>query len=141
MPRQFTRRTISAVIQGRKHRLIVVLVLAAAVAAFFLSTEPWVDPTDRFRIIMGAILAQTLVLYLVLVKMFRQQEELRSQHTAATYVHTLEGLWNSLATAAETGGLPLETRMAIYSAGKEQFELYRHVLGSDEARPPTVFKP
>lgn len=123
----------------RRDQLILALVVAVAIATFFLSTEPWVDPNDRFRIIMGAILAQTFVLYLVLARMFRQQEELRSQHTAATYIHTLEGLWDSLATGAQHGGLPLETRTAIYAAGKEQFTHYRQVLGVDDPGHETVF--
>jgi len=108
------------------------IIIAAAGAAFFFSTEPVLDPLDRFRIIMGAILAQSLLLCWLVSRLFKAREsmvayrrELVSQHRAATYVNTLQGLWGILEDGAQNGGLDLEMRKRIYKAGNEQFALYR----------------
>ena len=119
----------------KRHQLAPVAIVVAAVAAFVFSTEPVFDPADRFRIIMGAILAQSLMLYWLIVRLFRAHEsmvayrrELMSQHRASTYVNTLQGLWGILRDGAENGGLELEMRKRIYAAGDEQFALYREAM-------------
>lgn len=110
-------------------------IAVAAGIAFILSTEPVLSPTGRFRVIMVAILGQSLLLYWVLDRLFRQhdeliryQQELRSQHRAATYINTLTGLWRTLEIGLENGGLDPDVRRRIYAAGEEQLALYREAL-------------
>ena len=119
----------------KRHQIAPVCIIAAAMAAFIFSTEPVFDPADRFRIIMGAILGQSLLLYWLVVRLFKAREsmieyrkELMSQHRAATYVNTIQGLWGILKDGADNGGMDLEMRKRIYVAGDEQFTLYREAI-------------
>lgn len=111
-------------------KLVYIGVLGIAVALYFLSTEPVFHSTTRFKIIMVAILAQSVGLAFLTAKLYDLLAELRSQHRAASYVAAVRGLWMSLEAGLEhPDGLPIETRRAIYAAGEEQFDLYDRVLG------------
>lgn len=54
------------------------------------------------------------------------------QHAQGTYVGTLRGLWHVLEQGAETGGLDLTMRQAIYRAGDEMFDAFYAATGIKE---------
>jgi len=111
---------------------IALVILGLAGVAYVGTTEPVFAPTTRFRIIMAAILSQSLLLLYLVVKVFDLLAELRSQHRASSYVRTIRGLWLTLELGLEQGGLDPEVRRQIYAAGEEQFELYNVALGTPE---------
>jgi hypothetical protein len=109
----------------RPQHVAVAAILAVAVALFAFSTEPWFGPENRFRVIMVAILLDTLVMVWLLSKYFELLAELRSQHKAASYVNTIRGMIAILAAAPANG----ERRRKVFDAIDEQFDLYDHTLG------------
>lgn len=104
------------------------LVLAIAVALFVLATEPFFGPTNRFRVIMAAVLSDTLAIVWLLAKNFELIGALQSQHRAASHVNTARGLIATLEIQLASGGLPLATRRKVYAAINEQFSLYDEAL-------------
>jgi hypothetical protein len=121
-------RWLARISHRSRRNLAVAVLLVVACAAFVLSTQNLLGPLNRFRVIMGALLAQSVLLAVLVSRLFELHQELRSQHRAATYVNTVRGLWLVLEEAAADGGIPLATRQRIHKAARQQFELYDEAL-------------
>jgi hypothetical protein len=89
----------------------------------------------RFRIILAMLFLQSIGLILLGALVANLLSDLRSQHTAATQIATIRGLWASLEAGAETGeGLPIEVRRKIYAAGREAFDAHDRILRRERVR-------
>lgn len=111
------------------------IVLIGASALLELGIEQLtVNPVWRGRLVIWILFAQAGALVVLAVRAAHLLSLVRSQHRASTYVSTIEGFWDTLAIGAQSGGLPVEVRMKIYEAGKQQFEWYHEAMGDDQRK-------
>jgi hypothetical protein len=112
--------------------------LAVSGALYYVSAFGFAglgSPT-RYRIILAMLFLQSIGLLLLGALLANLLSDLRSQHTAATQIATIRGLWQALEVGAESGtGLPIEVRRRIYAAGREAFQAHDAILRSERRRP------
>lgn len=118
-----------------KRSVIIAFLLVAVSAGVEYGIEQLtVNPVWRGRLVVWILFAQTGALVVLAVRASTLLAQVRSQHRASTYVSTIEGFWDTLAIGAQSGGLPVEVRMKIYEAGKQQFEWYHEAMGDDQRK-------
>jgi hypothetical protein len=92
----------------------------------------------RFRIILAILFLQSIGLLILGALISNLLSDLRSQHTAATQIATIRGLWRALEAGAESdAGLPIEVRRKIYAAGREAFAAHDKILRREGLSPRT----
>jgi hypothetical protein len=115
--------------------LVAVLVTAALyyVSAFGVVG---LGSQTRFRIILAILFLQSIGLLVLGALISHLLSDLRSQHTAATQIATIRGLWRALEVGAESDeGLSIDVRRKIYAAGREAFAAHDRILQREGLGP------